>query len=145
VSEGELHQRLVLAYASGYDAAMPTAIAIAIVEHNGRVLIGQRPAEVALGGLWEFPGGKVEPGETPCNAAVRECLEETGLAVDVIGEYPLHDHEYAHDKVRLHFFRCAPRDASEPRFPFRWVERAELKNYDFPRGNDDILRLLLES
>jgi mutator protein MutT len=123
---------------------MPADIAIAVVEHQGRFLIGQRPADVALGGLWEFPGGKVEPGETPENAAVRECLEETGLAVQVIGDYPLHDHEYAHDKVRLHFFRCQlSSPMSEVRFPFRWVARAELASYEFPRGNDGILKLLL--
>jgi mutator protein MutT len=123
---------------------MPTNIAIAVVEDHGRFLIGQRPSDVALGGLWEFPGGKVEPDETAENAAIRECLEEAGLAVDVIGTYPLHDHAYAHDTVRLHFFRCVPREpASEPRFPFRWVERLRLREYEFPRGNDEILNLLL--
>ena len=69
---------------------MPTDIAIAVVEQHGQFLIGQRPADVALGGLWEFPGGKVEPGELPVNAAIRECLEETGLVVRIsklIGVY----------------------------------------------------------
>jgi 8-oxo-dGTP diphosphatase len=123
---------------------MPTDIAIAVVEDQGRFLIGQRPAEVALGGLWEFPGGKVEPGELPASAAVRECLEEAGVAVDVIGMYPLHEHAYAHDTVRLHFFRCVARGSSEPRFGFRWVERVRLREYEFPRGNDEMLSLLLE-
>ncbi len=54
-----------------------TRIAIAVVEHDGNFLIGLRPSGAVLGGLWEFPGGKVEPDETPEAAAARECLEET--------------------------------------------------------------------
>lgn len=120
-----------------------TSIAIAVVEQDGRFLIGQRPAGVALAGLWEFPGGKIEPGETPEIAAVRECLEETGLAVEVVGTYPLHDHHYDHGAVRLQFFRCRPFDRlSEPNPPFRWVEREDLTAYEFPRGNDQLLTLL---
>jgi mutator protein MutT len=55
-------------------------IAVAVVEHQGRFLIGKRPDDAALGGYWEFPGGKVEQGESPADAAIRECLEETGVA-----------------------------------------------------------------
>ena len=58
---------------------LATPIAIAVVLHNDCVLIGVRPAGATLAGLWEFPGGKIEAGETPNEAAERECLEETGL------------------------------------------------------------------
>lgn len=123
---------------------MPTEIAIAVVEQQGQFLIGQRPAEVALGGLWEFPGGKVEPGELPLNAAARECLEETGLVVQAIGEYLVHEQPYAHDTVRLHFIRCeVGGEVPAPRFPFRWVARQDLAQYEFPRGNDPLLALLI--
>jgi len=122
------------------------SIAIAVVEHEGRFLIGQRPPGVALAGLWEFPGGKVEPGETPEMAAVRECLEETGLAVDVIGAYPVHDHQYDHGAVRLHFFRCRPTDRpSAPAAPFRWVKREALADYAFPPGNAALLAQLRQA
>ena len=121
-----------------------TEIAIAVIEEEGRFLIGQRPPGVALAGLWEFPGGKVEPGEKPEFAAIRECLEETGLAVEVLGEYPQQEHDYAHDSVRLHFFRCRAFDRhSEPDPPFLWVEREDLPAYEFPRGNDHLLTLLV--
>src|SRR5437764_2006476 len=60
---------------------MPTPIAVAVVEKDGHFLVGQRPEGVSLAGLWEFPGGKIEPGESPEAAAVRECLEETGVDV----------------------------------------------------------------
>lgn len=120
-----------------------TSIAIAVVEHEGRFLIGQRPPDVALAGLWEFPGGKVEPGEPPEIAAIRECLEETGLAIEVLGEYPRHNHQYDHGAVQLHFFRCRPFDRlSEPLPPFRWVERDELRDFEFPSGNQALLQLL---
>ena len=56
-----------------------TSIAVAVVEHEGRVLIGQRPPGTALAGYWEFPGGKIGAGERAEEAARRECLEETGL------------------------------------------------------------------
>lgn len=122
---------------------MPRDIAIAVVEHEGRFLIGQRPEGVALAGLWEFPGGKVEAGESPAQAATRECLEETGVAIEVVGEYPLHDHNYEHGAVRLHFFKCQPLHDVTPQVPFRWIARDELRKYEFPRGNDELLTLLL--
>jgi mutator protein MutT len=129
---------------------MPTQIAIAVVEHEGLFLIGQRPAGVALAGLWEFPGGKVEADETPAQAAVRECLEETGLAVVVRGTYPTHVQQYAHDCVELHFFQCqlvpqpagSPASIATPGSPYLWVPRAELGRYTFPQGNRALLALL---
>ena len=120
-----------------------TDIAIAVVEQEGQYLIGQRPAGVALGGLWEFPGGKVLANESPIHAAIRECLEETGLAVEVVGEYPRHEHHYEHGAVQLHFFRCRlPDPMVKPRWPFRWVPRAELSHYEFPAGNNELLTLI---
>ncbi|MBI3839784.1 MAG: NUDIX domain-containing protein, partial [Planctomycetia bacterium] len=63
--------------------ARPVEIAVAVVEGDGKFLIGQRETGVPLAGLWEFPGGKVEPGEPAENAAIRECLEETGWLVRI--------------------------------------------------------------
>ena len=86
-------------------------IAIAVVEHDAKFLVGQRPPGVPLAGLAEFPGGKVQPGETPEKAAIRECLEETGLTVRIVERYATVRHDYAHDRVELYFFRCTPLDA----------------------------------
>jgi mutator protein MutT len=61
-------------------AGKPIAVAIAVLEHNGKFLVGVRPPGVPLAGLAEFPGGKIDLGETPEAAAIRECREETGLA-----------------------------------------------------------------
>lgn len=123
---------------------MPTPIAIAIVEHEGRFLIGQRPDGVALAGLWEFPGGKIEPGESPEAAAVRECEEEAGIVVTPLFRYPEQIFQYEHAEVQLIFIAAeqVSDTAIAPRHPFRWVIREELPNYQFPDGNRSILELL---
>ncbi len=119
-------------------------ISIAVVAHEGRYLIGLRPEGVPLAGYWEFPGGKVRHGETPADAAVRECLEESGLRVRIVGEYPHAMHDYAHAAVRLHFFACepvlAPSDTMPPRL--RWVAAAELGEYRFPPANAALIARL---
>lgn len=121
----------------------PTPIAIAVVEHQDRFLVGQRAAGQPLAGLFEFPGGKQQAGETLAETARRECQEETGLTVEVLAEYPSRVQPYAHGAVELHFFACRPRDpAIPPRKPFRWIARADLASYAFPEGNQQILALL---
>ena len=126
---------------------MPTPIAIAVVEHEGRFLIGQRPEGVPLAGLWEFPGGKIQPGESPEEAAVRECREETGLAVRPDFRYPEHLQQYDHGQVQLHFIACRPADSHHTAVnpPFRWVQRDQLAEYKFPGGNDGLLQILRTS
>jgi mutator protein MutT len=119
-------------------------IAVAVVESRDHVLIGRRPAAAALGGLWEFPGGKIEMGETAEEAAIRECLEETGLHVVVMGEYPDHVQSYEHGTVHLRFFACRPCDpAALPKAPFQWTPRQSLSPEGFPEGNATLLRQLL--
>jgi mutator protein MutT len=122
----------------------PTPIAVAVVRHQGKFLIQQRPEGVPLAGLWEFPGGKVEANETPAACAVRECKEETGLDVRVVGAYPEVVQQYDHDKVRLHFLACEPIGGNPPPTPAGalWVTGLELRNYEFPRANAGLIALL---
>jgi len=123
----------------------PTRIAVAVVEHKGRFLVGQRPLNVPLAGYWEFPGGKIEPGESPEEAAVRECREEAGIDVDVVETYPVHEQQYEHGSVRLHFLACQPVGTlSTPSVPFRWVARRELAELQFPAGNRQLIESLLD-
>jgi len=118
-------------------------IAVAIVEHDGRFLVGRRAEGVALAGYDEFPGGKVEPGETPEAAAERECLEETGLRVRAVCRYPDVEFDYAHGAISLAFVACRPAESSiKPRDPFVWVERTRLTELRFPPANADLLALL---
>ncbi len=113
-----------------------------MVIHRGRVLVGVRGAEGPLPGLAEFPGGKVEPGETPALCALRECKEECRLDVEAVR--PLADYlwDYPHGCVHLHFVLCRPRavqDVQDSHLGFRWVDDGELIQLHFPEGNRRVL------
>ncbi|HEX3997969.1 MAG TPA: (deoxy)nucleoside triphosphate pyrophosphohydrolase [Pirellulales bacterium] len=120
-------------------------IAVAIVEHDGRFLVGVRPPGRPLAGLSEFPGGKVLAGESVAEAAVRECREETGLTIAVGAPLSIVEHNYPHGRLALHFFRCTLLDANRPvpAAPFRWLDPHELAQLEFPEANRAIIRELL--
>ena len=120
-----------------------TQIGIAVVEQEGCFLVGQRTKDSMLAGYSEFPGGAVQSGEQPREAAIRECLEETGLDVIIRGPYPSCRYLYDHGLLELHFFDCTARDpAQQPLAPFRWVDREQLASLCFPPANQEILALL---
>jgi 8-oxo-dGTP diphosphatase len=126
----------------------PTTVAIAVVQENGRFLVGVRPEGVPLAGLAEFPGGKLHVEESPEMAAVRECWEETGLTVEVIKKYFSTVHRYEHGLLEIHFFRCRLIDAGKtraPRSPFRWVTAEELATLEFPAANRSLTLQLLRA
>ena len=121
-------------------------IAIAVVQDQDQFLVGPRGDEQVLAGYWEFPGGKIKSGETPEQAAIRECLEETGLHVQIVGQYPTVKHTYDHGTLQLYFFDCRPlADSPSPQAPFRWISRQSLKEYRFPEANESVLALLQDS
>lgn len=121
----------------------PMEIAVAVVRQGDMVLIGRRQEGTILGGYWEFPGGRIELGEAPEEAAARECLEETAIAIRVSGILAVVDHHYDHGALRLHFFDAVPVDRQPvPCVPFRWVPMAELDAYAFPPANAAVLKAL---
>ncbi len=121
------------------------SVAIAVVEHADRFLVGRRSENLPLGGFWEFPGGKLEPDESPREAAERECREETGLHVHVTRCLLVHKQEYPHAEITLHFLACHPKDPdASPLAPFQWVSRQDLVRLQFPAGNRPLLQLLAE-
>ena len=126
------------------------SIAFAVVERDQHVLVGRRSPDQSLGGYWEFPGGKVEPNETPEDAAIRECREETSLSIEVTHLLDRYQYDYEHATVDLHFFAgqlvfAAQLDPnSQPAPPFRWVPRRDLKHYAFPPANTAVLGQLLK-
>lgn len=117
-------------------------VAIGLVLKAGSVLVSRRPYGGMLGGLWEFPGGKVEPGETPREALHRELWEEVGLRVRVERALPTVDHAYSHLRVTLHPFVCSPLE-SDPRVgeghPTHWIRVDELPDYPMPRANRKVI------
>ena len=120
-------------------------IGIAVVEHQGRYLIGIRPPGASLAGFAEFPGGKCEQDEDPAAAAVRECLEETGLHVEICELLTRRLYEYAYGSVDLHFYLCHPLAAPETNHDlrgFRWEEVFSLRSLKFPDANVPVVELL---
>ena len=121
-----------------------TTVAIALVRRGDCWLVGQRPAGKTLAGYAEFPGGKCLPDEALEQCACRECFEETGIEVRVLGLQQETTHDYPHGRLRLFFFRCVPVNNVEPRPPFRWVERSDLVKLRFPPANDAVIEQLTQ-
>lgn len=120
-------------------------IGIAIVEHEGKYLVGTRGPDGPLSGYAEFPGGKCEPNETPAECACRECLEETGIAVDPVELLLNVQHTYDHGSVDLHFWLCRTSHivgSSADCQGFRWVDADELSQLRFPEANARVLERL---
>ena len=87
------------------NAGLVRVAAAVILGPDGRVLLAQRPVGKAFAGYWEFPGGKLEPGESPRHALVRELAEELGIAVRRAAPWLVQRYRYPHAHVELNFFR----------------------------------------
>lgn len=122
-----------------------TEVVAALIRDGERFMICQRPAHKTRGLLWEFVGGKVEPGETKAEALIRECREELDVTVSVGDVYAAPVHEYPDITVRLTLFNAAIEEG-EPRLlehaALRWITPAEIPQYDFCPADEEILRML---
>ncbi len=117
-------------------------IGLGIVVRNGLVLICQRRSDATLGDFWEFPGGKVEPGESPIQCTRRELAEEVDVTVGEVIPLPTFEYTYGQTTVRLHPFVCAwqsgePRPLASQRLA--WVSAQALRSYRFPPANDALI------
>jgi A/G-specific adenine glycosylase len=114
-------------------------VTAAVICREGRLLIAQRPADGLLGGLWEFPGGKLQPGEDLQTCLKREICEELGSQIEVGHPIGTYQHAYTHFRVTLHAFHCRLSNGTKPQpiqvQDLRWVEPAELEG--FPMGKID--------
>lgn len=121
-------------------------VAIALVWRDGRLLVTERPPGAHLGGLWEFPGGKPEVGETLAACAEREVKEETGIVCRAYAERPSIEHTYPDRIVVLAPFDCrwVSGDARlEQVTDARWVEPAALSTFQFPPANRTLVEELV--
>ena len=116
-----------------------------LLNDNHEVLIALRPAESHQGGLWEFPGGKVEEGESVECALNREFEEELGISVQVCTELTQIKHEYADKSVMLDVWRIE-KSSGTPQGRegqvIEWRALSKLKAVDFPKANERIIRIL---
>ena len=123
----------------------PIDVVAGVIRRDGLLLISQRMAEDTLGGYWEFPGGKVDPGEALTDALRRELREELGIETEIGAEIQRTVHPYPDRDVRLYFFE-ATIIAGEPQklevADFRWVRMEELMNYQFPEADRPLLEQL---
>lgn len=126
---------------------MTIVVTAAVVERDGRLLITRRPKGTHLEGLWEFPGGKCEPGESLAECLRRELIEELGTDALVGDEILATRHDYPERSVVLHFFGCTLVDEPKPLNgqDIRWVRRDELRSLQFPPADDQLIDLLNQS
>lgn len=124
---------------------MTTIIVVAaVVEENDAFLITRRPDGVHLAGMWEFPGGKIDPSESHSDALRREMREELDTDVDVGPLVFETTHAYPERTVSLYFYRCALRGQARPLLgqEMRWVPRSELASLGFPPADEELITLL---
>ena len=120
-------------------------VSAGLVFRNGRLLITQRHADSHLGGYWEFPGGKREPGETFQQCLVRELMEELGVRVSVGELFDEVTHCYPGKTIHLKFFLCQM-EKGEPEAldcaAIKWICRTELDEHSFPPADQRVLNKL---
>ena len=125
-----------------------TEVVAALIWEDNRFLACQRPAHKARGLLWEFVGGKVEPGETREQALIRECQEELAVTVEVRDVFMEVDHVYPDLTVHLTLFNASISEGVPQKIEhndLRWITAEEIEQYPFCPADEEILRRLKEA
>jgi 8-oxo-dGTP diphosphatase len=128
-------------------AKLVLVVACALIDPDGRVLIAQRPAGKSMGGLWEFPGGKVEPGERPEEALIRELSEELGIAVKepCLAPFSFASHAYPDFHLLMPLYVCRRWEGvpqAKEHLALKWVRPKELKDYPMPPADLPLVPML---
>lgn len=126
----------------------PVHVAVGVIlDDQGRILLSKRAVDAHQGGLWEFPGGKVEVGETIQSALARELAEELGIVVQRSSPLVEIRHQYADKSVLLDVYtvwQFSGEAAGLEGQPVAWVEPANLEKYEFPDANEAIVTAVIE-
>jgi len=122
-------------------------VAAAVIERDGRFLVTRRQKGVHLEGMWEFPGGKCDAGESPAACLIRELLEELDVDAAVGREIFAITHRYPERSVELHFLACQLTGEPRPLLgqEMRWVAREELAALEFPPADAELIAILAGS
>jgi 8-oxo-dGTP diphosphatase len=122
-------------------------VVAAVIEQNEHFLLTCRQKGVHLEGLWEFPGGKIDHGETHEGALRREIHEELGADVEVKNCILTTSHTYQDRTVKLHFYQCHLIGILKPMLgqKIRWVPRQELSKLELPPADDALIEILTET
>ena len=129
------------------DRPFVLVVAVALIDADGRVLLCRRPAGKAMAGLWEFPGGKVEPGETPEAALIRELVEEIGIDVseNCLAPFTFASHAYDDFHLLMPLYVCRVWDGIvRPREgqAVKWVRPQRLADYAMPPADAPLAAML---
>jgi 8-oxo-dGTP diphosphatase len=121
--------------------------AVALIDVDGRILLAQRPEGKSMAGLWEFPGGKVEPGETPEAALVRELHEELGIETwdSCLAPLTFASHSYPEFHLLMPVFACRKwtgQPQSQEGQRLAWVRPNKLRDYPMPPADEPLIPLL---
>ena len=127
-----------------FSVAQTIVVVAAVVEENGAFLVTRRPAGVHLAGLWEFPGGKIDPAESHVDALRREMREELDTDVEVLDLVFETTHAYPERTVALYFYRCVLKERPRPLIgqEMQWIARANLSTLGFPPADEELIRKL---
>jgi len=122
-------------------------VAAALVDGDGRVLIAQRPEGKSMAGLWEFPGGKIEGGECPEDALIRELSEELGIAVKqaCLAPFTFASHSYPNFHLLMPLYVCRRWEGNpQPRHhaALKWVRPKDMKDYPMPAADLPLIPML---
>ena len=129
------------------DVPIILVVAVALVDVDGRVLIAQRPEGKPMAGLWEFPGGKVDPGETPERALIRELQEEIGIDVteNCLAPFTFASHRYDAFHLLMPLYVCRVWDGmvvAREGQTLKWVRAPDLKDYPMPPADVPLIAML---
>ena len=135
--------------ATGAERPLPVVlvVAVALIDADGRVLLAERPSGKPMAGLWEFPGGKVRPGETPEGALIRELKEELGIDVTAscLAPFTFASHAYADFHLLMPLYVCrrwqglvTPHEEQR----LTWVRPARLADYPMPPADKPLVAML---